>query len=140
MGQFLSLKRFQQIHRYVTLRDKTVHPRQEDETFAWPVGPIASIVKQNCCIKWEPSSHLAIDKAMIPFLGRTYHKVKLPNKPIKKGYKVWVIGDKGFVLDWLWHSRVNGPESIPKEGLTVDRESNEGLIKVRLASTFKLVI
>jgi hypothetical protein len=28
-------------------------------------------------------------------------KVKLPNKPIKEGYKVWVLGDGGYVYDWL---------------------------------------
>jgi Transposase IS4 len=48
LGQFLSLVRYQQIHRYLTLRDKSVHPRQKEETFAWPVKPIATIVKQNC--------------------------------------------------------------------------------------------
>jgi Transposase IS4 len=47
LGQFLGLKRFQQIHRYFTLRDKAVHPPQEDKTFAWPVEPIATTVKQN---------------------------------------------------------------------------------------------
>jgi hypothetical protein len=50
LTQFLSLKRFQQIHRYFTLRDKSVHPRQDEETFAWSVEPIGAIVKQNCSV------------------------------------------------------------------------------------------
>jgi hypothetical protein len=31
--------------------------------------------------------------------GRTFNKVKLPNKPIKEGYKVWVLEDTGYVYD-----------------------------------------
>ena len=120
LSQFLSLKRFQQIHRYFTLRDKSVYPRQEGETFAWPVEPIATTVKQNCSALWFSSSHLAIDEAMIPYRGRIHHKVKLPKKPIKEGYKVWVLGDSGYVYNWLWHSRVDGPESIPEKGIEVD--------------------
>ena len=143
LNEFLSLVRFQQIHRYFTLRDKFSHPRQENETFAWQVEPIASIIKENCKAAWWPSSHLAVDEAMIAYRGRTVHKVKLPNKPIKEGYKVWVLGDSGYVYDWLWHSRINGPEGIPQEGLNVDRvQSTEAteLTKIHLAPTFALVI
>ena len=79
----------------------------------------------------------------IAYRGRSSHKVKLPNKPIKEGYKVWVLGDNGYVYDWLWHSRVDGPESISEKGLTIDRVKTKELIeltKVHLAPTFALVI
>lgn len=130
--------------RYFTLRDQAVHPRQECEIFAWRVEPIATMIRQNCQQLWEPCSHLAIDEAMIPFRGRTHHKAKLPNKPIKEGYKIWAVGDAGYILDWLWHSRLDGPESIPANGLTVDRVT--GTFKdgektqVHLAPTFALII
>ncbi len=141
LGGFMKFKRFQQIHRYFTLRDKSVHPRQEGETFAWPVEPIAATVKQNCSTLWFPSSHLAIDEAMIPYCGRTKHKVKLPNKPIPEGYKVWALGDSGYIYDWLWHSRIDGPEEIFEKGMEVDRISSEGeLTKILLAPTFALII
>ena len=141
LKRFLSLKRYQQIHRYFTLRDKCVHPKQEEETFAWPVEPIGTIVRQNCSTMWLPSSHLVIDEAMISYQGRTHHKVKLSNKPIKEGYKVWVLGDSGYVYDWLWHSRVDGPEDIPEGEMNVDRASSTGeSTTVHLAPTFALII
>jgi Transposase IS4 len=84
----MRLKRFEQIHRFFTLRDRTTHPRQDGETFAWPVEPTALIIRKNYSLKWSPSSHLVVDEAMISYCGRTHHKVKLPNKPIKEGYKV----------------------------------------------------
>jgi Transposase IS4 len=78
---------------------------------------------------------------MISYRGRTYHKVKLLNKPIKEEYKVWVLRDSGYIYDWLWHSRVDGPESIPEKGIDVERASSTGeSTTVRLALTFTLVI
>jgi Transposase IS4 len=77
LTQFLSLKRFQQIHRYFTLQDKSAYLRQDGETFVWSVELIRAIVKQNYSVLWLSSSHLAINEAMIPYRGRTKHKVKL---------------------------------------------------------------
>jgi Transposase IS4 len=57
----LSLIRFEQIHRYFTLRDQSVDPRQEDESFAWPVDRVAAIIRRNFRTNWVPSSHTSID-------------------------------------------------------------------------------
>jgi len=99
LASCISLVRWEQIHRYLTFRDEILEPKEEKEIFAWKVEPIASIVKQNCKDLWSPSSHLSIDEAMIAYRGRTLDKVKLPKKPIKEGYKVWVLGDGGYVYD-----------------------------------------
>jgi hypothetical protein len=50
---------------------------------------------------WELRPHLAIDESMISFGGNSSHTVKIRNKPIKEGFKVWVLGDKGYVWYWL---------------------------------------
>jgi len=140
LNECLSLKRFQQIHRYLTLRDGSIHPQENGECFAWSVEPIASIIRRNCSANWTPSSHLAIDEAMIPYQGRSKHTVKLKNKPISEGYKVWVLEDSGYVYNWLWHSRESGPEGIPKGGLIVQQKVPQGPNSVHLAPTFALVI
>jgi Transposase IS4 len=99
------------------------------------------MVKQNYSISWLSSSHLTIDKAMIPYRSRTKYKVKLLNKLIKEGYKVWVLEDGGYVYNWLWHSRIDGPEGIPEKGIDVDRASSKGeSTTIRLAPTFALII
>jgi hypothetical protein len=80
---------------------------------------------------------------MIAYRGRSFHKVKLPSKPIKEGYKVWVLGDSGYVYDWLWHSRTDGPEGIPENGLLINRVKEKELTKltkIQLAPTFALII
>ena len=47
LGEFLSLVRYEQIHRYFTLRDCTTVPREDHETFAWQVESIGIMIKQN---------------------------------------------------------------------------------------------
>ena len=42
---------------------------------------------------------MAINKAMVKFCGRLYYKVKLPNKPIKEGYKIWALANGSIILD-----------------------------------------
>ena len=71
------------------------------------------MVKQDYKTLWSLSSYLAVDEAMIAYRGRSVDKVKLLNKPITEGYKVWALGDSGYIYDWLWHSHVDGPEDIP---------------------------
>jgi Transposase IS4 len=99
LRKFMTLRRYDQIHRYFTLRNGAIDAKKKEETFAWKVEPVATLVKQNCRALWSPSSHLAVNKAMIAYRGRTRDKVKLPNKLIKKEYKVWVLEDTGYVYN-----------------------------------------
>jgi Transposase IS4 len=140
LGRFLSMKRFQQIHRYFTIRDEFSFPCRSDETFAYKLDPLATQIRQNCRANWSPSSHLTVDESMAAYRGRTYHKTKLKNKPISEGYKMWVLGDNGYVFDWLWHSQEEGPEDIPKRGLIVPRKRSDRTEPIRLAPTFAVPI
>jgi hypothetical protein len=82
-------------------------------------------------------THLAVDKAMIAYRGRTDHAIKNKNKPIKEGYKVWVLAEAGYVWSWLWHSGEEGVESIPSKGKKMKMSSGE--IKL-FAPTYALVL
>ena len=78
---------------------------------------------------------------MISYRNKTKYKVKLSNKPIKKEYKIWVLGDSDYVYDWLWHSRIDGPEEISEKDIKIERTSSEEeSTKIFLTSTFALVI
>ena len=49
---------------------------------------------------------------MIPYFGHTQHTIKAPNKPIQQGYKIWALGDRGYIFSWLWYSKARGTESL----------------------------
>jgi hypothetical protein len=52
---------------------------------------------------------------MIRGFGRSYHTFKMPNKPIKQGYKLFAIADQGYILYWIWASRHKSLVEIKKQ-------------------------
>jgi hypothetical protein len=82
LATVISKTRFNQLHRYVHLRDKHIQPQMKQEGFQWKVEPVATIIRTNCQQNWLPATYIAIDEAMLPFCGRSEDTVKMKNKPI----------------------------------------------------------
>ena len=38
-------------------------------------------------------------------MGRSDVTVNIPSKPEPEGYKIWVLANGGYVLDWLYHAK-----------------------------------
>ena len=76
--------------------------------------PFASEIRKNWKALRTPSSHTAIDECMIKETGRTHHSTIAPGKPIKEGYKLFAIGDEGYLYNYSWYSPVQGLEGRPK--------------------------
>ena len=58
--------------------------------------------------------HVIIDKYMIKETGRTSHSTMALGKSIKEGYKLFAIGDEGYLYNYAWYSSVQGLEGRPK--------------------------
>jgi hypothetical protein len=138
LGRYMGVERFDQIHRYFTIQDASIYPRRADEDFTWKLEPMANMTRLSFQQNWLPGSHLAIDESMIPFRGNSDHTVKMKNKPISEGYKVWVLGDHGYVWYFLWYSCVTGTEGIPKKGELVTL--CVPFTSIRFTTTFATVI
>ena len=76
---------------------------------------MATTIREACQKYWAPGAHLAVDEGMIPYLGHTRHTIKAPHKPIKQGYKIWAVGDLGYIFNWLWYSKTLGTEGLGKK-------------------------
>ena len=43
-------------------------------------------------------------------MGRSKDIVNILSKPTPEGYKIWVLANQGYVLDWMYHTKgVVGP-------------------------------
>jgi hypothetical protein len=71
-----------------------------------------SMIRLNCQSTVKPSSYVVTDEIMIPFRGRSTHKIKIKGKSIPEGFKIWGQGFDGYVENWLIHSPTEGPECI----------------------------
>ena len=63
---------------------------------------------------WRTGTHLAVDETIQRFTGRTSEKVNIPSKPEPEGFKIWVLANAGYVLDWMHHAKgeKNGPVDL----------------------------
>ena len=97
----MSHTRFQQIKRYFHVAD----PRIELTAKLWyyKLEPLASQLQERFRQFFIPSTKVAIDEMMIWFCGRSAHTVKMKNKPIKQGYKVFALCSRGYTYAFLWY-------------------------------------
>ena len=52
-------------------------------------------------------------------MGRAPEIINIPSKPTPEGFKIWVLANQGYVLDWLWHAKGDnkGPVDLNKSFL-----------------------
>ena len=62
---------------------------------------------------WKPGTHLVVDETIQRFMGRAKEIVNIPSKPIPEGFKIWVLANKGYVLDWLYHAKGSNKNDGP---------------------------
>jgi len=134
LGQYMGKTRWEQIHRFLSIRDEITNPPLPGEVWYSKIEPVASQIRYNCERAVIPCSWVSVDEGMIAFQGRSRHRVKLRNKPIKEGFKVWICAFGGYVISWLFHSGVEGPEGIPDKGRQI--QAAIPFKMVHLAPTF----
>jgi Transposase IS4 len=141
LGQFIGEVRFEQIHRYFSINAANAESQSTERPWFYKIQPVADRIRAACRNAYYPSSHIAIDEAMVPFEGRSPDTVKLKHKPIDVGYKLWCIGDHGYIWSWLFHSKRDGIETFAKSKHTTwSRRSTVGPNTVSLAPTHALVL
>ena len=59
----------------------------------WNQDPVYHYLQGRFSAIYTPGRNLAVDEAMIKFQGRSSLKQYMPKKPVKRGIKVWVMGD-----------------------------------------------
>ena len=114
LGQYMGLKRYQQIHRFLSLNDENTVPPSSNAPWFRKIQRVSDLIRTACRNAYYPSSDIAIDEAMVAFKGRSRDTIKIKGKPINTGYKVWCIGDHGYIWSWLFHSREEGVETFIK--------------------------
>ena len=112
--------RFAKISQYLHLNDKSRElPRGDanhDKLFK--VRPVLDSVVSLIRSEYRPQKNLAIDEAMIPFKGRLGMKQHMPQKPVKRGIKVWECADSsnGYVCDMTVYTGKER-DANPEQGL-----------------------
>ena len=80
----------------------------------YKIRPLISQVLIASRILYTPDQYLTIDETMIRFNGRSSMKVYMPLKPIKYGFKAYVLAESksGYVLNWMLYEGKKGQHTI----------------------------
>ena len=82
------------------LNNNALQPKYGEPGFdkLYKVRPFLNTLSENFAKFYRPSENISIDESMILFKGRSSLRQYMPNKPIKRGYKVWVrASESGYV-------------------------------------------
>lgn len=96
--------RFEQLKRYfhVSLPVENLPGR----LWYQKVEPLSSTLQRRFQRYCTPATEVSIDEMMIRFIGQSAHTVRLPNKPIPEGYKVFALCEHGYTFSFMYTSRV----------------------------------
>jgi hypothetical protein len=107
----LSRDRFESLNRYFTV--------SEQQRDAAPRNPFSSVrdfiasLNHSFPQHWVPGRHLALDESMVSFRGRSDIKQFVPGKPHPHGYKIWVLANENYLLQFqLYEGKAAASPSI----------------------------
>ncbi|XP_045108998.1 uncharacterized protein LOC123503369 isoform X4 [Portunus trituberculatus] len=101
ISKLMPVNRFGWLLGNIHLNDNTLMPDRKSPEYdkLYKVCPFLKAMQENFERHFLPSCSVAVDESMIKFKGRSSMKQYQPNKPIKRGYKVWMMADKsGYCL------------------------------------------
>ena len=112
----MSRERFKNIQRYFHINDPVNDPsRRNDKNSTeqvkrdplYKASPLMEQVRKNSNRLYNLHQHISVDEAMIKCHGQHWCIVGAPNKPAKRGFKVFVLADavSGYLSDFMVYIR-----------------------------------
>jgi transposase IS4-like protein len=78
------------------------------------ITPLLGTFRTACETYLTPGTNVAIDEIMVRFHGRSGDTCKMPNKPIKQGYKIFALATDAYVWWFQLSSRRYGIAELDK--------------------------
>ena len=102
----MSRDRFLQIFYNLHLADNSLEPKKGSHDYSkiYKIKKFMEILVSNFQKNYKFGRHGSIDETMVKFKGRSSFKQYLPAKPIKRGYKIWCLGDS--ITGYLFNCRI----------------------------------
>jgi hypothetical protein len=96
---------FEQIKRYFHVSEPTDGPI---EYWYMKLSPLFEHLQASFKVYCIPSSNVSVDEMIKAFTRQLAHTVKIINKPIREGYKIWALADHGYVWHFIFYSGIEG--------------------------------
>jgi len=120
--KYISITRFQQIDRHFRASLPWPKDNKEPRTTFDRVKDLGEHIRLRCRQLYCPGTHLAVDETIQRFMGRAPEIVNIPSKPTPEGFKIWVLANEGYVLDFIWHAKGDKKGPVDLDESFVDQE------------------
>ena len=101
---------FLECKRYLHLADNNA--LSISDKFA-KVRPLFNAINEQCILNYQPTQHVSFDESMIPYFRNHGLKQNMHGKPLKFGFKLWVMGTPlGYCIQFRPYA---GKDSILQE-------------------------
>ena len=101
----IGLKRWEQIERYFHIsKPQDLNDTTHQSPFE-KLEPLNEHLRHLFKKYWSTGTHLAVDETIQRFMGRSKETVNIPSKPEPEGFKIWVLANGGYILDWMFHAK-----------------------------------
>lgn len=121
----ISRNRFFEIQRYLHFTDNSTlaAPGTPEYNKLEKIQPIIDSLLENFQTAYNLHRDVSVDEAMVPFKGRSTLKQYMPMKPVKRGFKVWMLADAhtGYVSGFEIYTG--------KKGDTVEKGLGASVVK-----------
>ena len=104
--------RFQQLDRFFHISPPNDPSTFVDQSPFDKLEPLGEHLRERFKLFWSIGTHLTVDETIVRFMGRSKETVNIPSKPEPEGFKIWVLANNGYVLDYMHHARGTGPVDL----------------------------
>lgn len=96
VSSLMPVKRFSWLLSNLHLNDNLLMPKKGEPNYdkLYKVRPLLTSLSDSFKNCMAPTRDLSVDESMIKFKGRSTLKQYQPKKPIKRGYKVWILANQ----------------------------------------------
>lgn len=96
ISNLMPVNRFGWLLTNLHLNNNADMPKRIDPSFdkLYKLRPFLSSLQESFRRCLNLHEHVAVDESMIRFKGRSSLKQYMPKKPIKRGFKVWILADQ----------------------------------------------
>ena len=123
LQRYMSLNRFWALWSNLHIVDNEVIPKNGG--VSCKIKPLLDTLGKTFFEQYSPGQELSVDEGMVKYKGRAGGKVVMPNKPIKKGYKIWCCSCSccGYLCTFqVYHGK-------PVNHLTGEKVAEKGLVR-----------
>jgi len=123
--QYIGVVRFQQLNHHFRASPPWPNSDKTPKTTFNQIDKLAEHIWLTYRKLYTPGTHLAVNETIQRFMGYIPEIVNILSKLTPKGFKIWVLANKGYILDFMWHAKGNkkGPVDLDESFI------NKGFLK-----------